>query len=464
MNKSGRKRAVIWNAHWLTLGGGERYALCIVQSLVRLEYDVLVLGNCDNPGQFLIEKFGEDFCGARYFRVANEEAVHEIAKDSDIFVNASYGSMMQAPIDNSFYICHFPETSRRDKVKSMLFEPIENLAYDKTWKRLFPSRNGKLTAFNEITLISNKNPSLIVHCLSGEMELENCIFQSTYELQANDKFFLEEKSQFKILNKSNFSALVENLDPPKLSTLVRRYLYNPNKFFFGYKKVISNSNFTSHWIEQYWGVKSFLLYPPVKIGFGKNGRSSERKATKILSVGRFIEPRNGHSKNQLELVKAFKKLQQLSEEKFELHLVGGLDTRNQKYFEKVKRLSRDTGVVLYPNASAETLDNLYRSSTFYWHATGLNVSKNKPEKMEHFGISVVEAIGNGLIPVVFDSAGPSEILVDFPELRFQNLKDLVSKTLNCRSLDSQVLNQLSYIPARYDESYFYSEFQKLIGS
>jgi glycosyltransferase involved in cell wall biosynthesis len=246
--------------------------------------------------------------------------------------------------------------------------------------------------------------------------------------------------------------------------MLKNRLYKPNLFFLSYKRVLSNSIFTASWIREFWGIESSLLYPPVKIGFNISNSSLERQPTKILSVGRFIDPKYGHSKNQLELVRAFRILEKESDEIFELHLVGGLDKRNSKYFEKVGRLSRNKKIFLHPNASSETLDHLYKTSALFWHATGLNVHDRRPEKMEHFGISVVEAIGNGLLPIVFDSAGPAEILVEFPELRFTNLKDLVSKTLNCRSIDSEFIDQLSHIPARYDEGSFYSEFQKLIGS
>ncbi len=446
------------------MGGGERYALSVVHSLIKLGYEVLVLGNCTNPNPLLLEKFNEDLNAATYRQVSSEAEVHNLALESDLFVNASYGSMLPAPISNSYYICHFPEMSRRAKIKSRFLTVKENTAHELDGMRLFPDKTGKLIATHEVYLKSLKKPEIVINNSSAKIDIREIALNSQSVLDEFAKYQVTLNCPVEILNTNSYGALVENLGPPNLTEMLKNRLYKPNLFFLSYKRVLSNSIFTASWIREFWGIESSLLYPPVKIGFNISNSSLERQPTKILSVGRFIDPKYGHSKNQLELVRAFRILEKESDEIFELHLVGGLDKRNSKYFEKVGRLSRNKKIFLHPNASSETLDHLYKTSALFWHATGLNVHDRRPEKMEHFGISVVEAIGNGLLPIVFDSAGPAEILVEFPELRFTNLKDLVSKTLNCRSIDSEFIDQLSHIPARYDEGSFYSEFQKLIGS
>lgn len=69
------------------------------------------------------------------------------------------------------------------------------------------------------------------------------------------------------------------------------------------------------------------------------------------------------------------------------------------------------------------------------------MKSSEPEKMEHFGISVVEAINAGAIPIVFDSAGPAEILKDFPELRFRTIKDLAKATQDLSELSATQLQK-----------------------
>ena len=98
------RRALVWNAHWKTVGGGERYALSVVHSLIKLGYEVLILGNCTNPNSLLLEKFNEDLNPATYHQVSSETEVHNLALESDLFVNASYGSMLPAPITVITYV------------------------------------------------------------------------------------------------------------------------------------------------------------------------------------------------------------------------------------------------------------------------------------------------------------------------------------------------------------------------
>jgi hypothetical protein len=464
MNKSGRKRAVIWNAHWLTLGGGERYALSIVHSLIELDFEVLVLGNCDDPSLLLLNKFGENLKDSRYMRVQDERSVYELAQNSDIFINASYGSTLPAPIVNSFYVCHFPETSRVNKFKKRIFLQNENQAFGSLGERIFPDRKSKLIVTSKVHLINSKKPSLTIQNSGANIEIEDNTKSSPYSLDRNEKIELALNSKVTILRNEHGGVLVENLDPPKLKTLIRHHLYNPDKFYLTYKVIFANSGFTASWILRNWGIESSILFPPVVIGYGEPHVFLARNDNKILSVGRFIDPKNGHSKNQLELIRAFKILSRKFDRRYELHLAGGLDTRNQEYFAKVEKLARNEKIFLYPNISGKDLDSLYKTSRFFWHAAGMCVPKNQPEKMEHFGISVVEAIGNSLIPIVYDSAGPAEILHDFPELRFKDYASLVRNTISAQDLSAEKLNLLSQIPSRYDRKVFSSEFRRFINT
>ncbi|HEX5798193.1 MAG TPA: glycosyltransferase [Candidatus Saccharimonadales bacterium] len=55
------------------------------------------------------------------------------------------------------------------------------------------------------------------------------------------------------------------------------------------------------------------------------------------------------------------------------------------------------------------LKSLFNKAFIYWHATGYGSDPDEyPEKQEHFGITTVEAMSAGCIPVVIDSAGQQE--------------------------------------------------------
>jgi glycosyltransferase involved in cell wall biosynthesis len=63
------------------------------------------------------------------------------------------------------------------------------------------------------------------------------------------------------------------------------------------------------------------------------------------------------------------------------------------------------------NASLSVLTELYGKSRIFWCATGLG-EDGIPHKMEHFGISTVEAMSAGCVPVVIRRGGQPEIVRD----------------------------------------------------
>jgi glycosyltransferase involved in cell wall biosynthesis len=167
-----------------------------------------------------------------------------------------------------------------------------------------------------------------------------------------------------------------------------------------------------------------------------------------------MSPRNNHSKNQLLMVKAFAKLYK-KDSRYALTLVGGLDPSQNDYFEKVVKTSENLPIEVIPNASDQELAQCYDRFNIYWHATGLGQSRRNPYKMEHFGISVVEAMSAGLIPLVFNQGGPAEILSQFPELIYDSIDDLVEKTLNLKRQDLRDLQaRLIQESRKYDEESF----------
>jgi glycosyltransferase involved in cell wall biosynthesis len=138
--------------------------------------------------------------------------------------------------------------------------------------------------------------------------------------------------------------------------------------------------------------------------------SSSRLRKCIISVGRFFT--GGHCKQQDFLINSFRKIY-LSDSEIELHLVGSLhvETEHREYFLKCQKLAEGLPVYFHQDASSDILERLYATSSVYWHAAGFGVDETKePEKCEHFGISVVEAMSAGIIPIVFSNGGPAEII------------------------------------------------------
>lgn len=130
----------------------------------------------------------------------------------------------------------------------------------------------------------------------------------------------------------------------------------------------------------------------------------------ILSVGRFFT--GGHCKQQDMMIRAFRRVHELGIE-VELHLVGSLppESIHREYLFECRRLAQGLPVYFHVDASEDTLVSLYEDSSIYWHAAGFRAdTEESPEKCEHFGISVVEAMSAGVIPIVVNNGGPASIV------------------------------------------------------
>ena len=170
-----------------------------------------------------------------------------------------------------------------------------------------------------------------------------------------------------------------------------------------YGAVVANSEFTRTWVQRYWDLDSEVLYPPVTMF------PSGPKEGMILSAGRFFAADQGHSKKQLEMVQAFRRLCDAGIEGWRLHLVGGCAADGQGYLDKVRRAAAGYPVEVTVNATGSALADLYARASIYWHASGLGEDENRrPDRLEHFGITTVEAMSAGAVPIVIGLAGQVE--------------------------------------------------------
>ncbi len=179
-----------------------------------------------------------------------------------------------------------------------------------------------------------------------------------------------------------------------------------------WKEAIYNSKFTKSYVEKNWGIKGKVIYPPVSVNLFR----SLRKKKQILSVGRFFgflkdEQSSSSSKKHEFLVKAFKEfIAEHGLHDWSLHLAGGATKGDEKYLDHLKNISAGYKIFLYPNVDIEKLKKLYGESMIYWHASGFG--EDDPKKFEHFGITCVEAMAAGAIPIVINKGGLTEIVED----------------------------------------------------
>lgn len=188
----------------------------------------------------------------------------------------------------------------------------------------------------------------------------------------------------------------------------------------GYDAMIVYSRFVADHVAKA-GAGLGLALPPVhvlcpaipQVAPAAEGARSAGEPFRILNVGRFTLA--GHCKRQDTMVEAFRAVAAASRRPVELHLAGSLgpSTEDRAYLTSLHRAAHDLPVGFHANATAEEIHALYRGASVYWHMTGAKDDvAHSPERFEHFGISVGEAMSAGAVPITLRHGGPGEIIRD----------------------------------------------------
>ncbi len=214
--------------------------------------------------------------------------------------------------------------------------------------------------------------------------------------------------------------------------------------------------------------KITVVSPPAVLA--SSTQNSTKKAM-ILGVGRFFT--GGHAKRQDLMIEAFRQLAALRPEA-ELHLAGSLPAEGEfrAYFADLQHKAEGLQVYFHPNASPQLLAQLYADASLYWHLTGYGADEaTEPHRCEHFGITVVEAMSAGCIPLVVNRGGPPEtVRDDVSGYVFETLDELVEISARILSLpagDAGIAAMRAAAIAtssRYSPEHFIAEFRDLMPS
>ncbi len=227
----------------------------------------------------------------------------------------------------------------------------------------------------------------------------------------------------------------------------------------GWNLIIYNSEFTKINSSKNWPLKSKVIYPPVDVEIIK----PLKKKKYILSVGRFF----GFLKDKKHgfLIKAFRELyesRQLPE--WSLHLVGSASEGDKNYLEELQDLAQGLPVKFYPNLGYKDLIVLYGESSIYWHASGYG--EKDPTKMEHFGISTVEAMAGGCVPIVISKGGQIEIVEQgrsgFLWNNLSELKKFTIQVIGDETLVSNLSKEALVSAKRFSKDRFENEIKELV--
>lgn len=151
-------------------------------------------------------------------------------------------------------------------------------------------------------------------------------------------------------------------------------------------RLLAVSDFTRQFVREKWGRESTTLYPPCPTDLYRILRVPKRDL--VVTVGRIVpEKRMGLF---LEIARRAPHI--------EFAIIGSVASERTSYYDSLRATAPTN--VSFVVAPLRKVSELLGSAKVYLHCA-LN---------EHFGITIVEAMSAGCVPVVHDSGGPKEIV------------------------------------------------------
>jgi glycosyltransferase involved in cell wall biosynthesis len=165
--------------------------------------------------------------------------------------------------------------------------------------------------------------------------------------------------------------------------------------------VLTNSEYTRKAIFSAFNINAKILYPPVDIDtFREGALKSGQREDKILVISRIAPDKQIENAIEVARIMRGKGIGKV------MFIVGNLHHYDHYYYQELKNMIADYNlsdyVSLQTNISFSKLIELMQLAKVYFH----------PRIDEHFGISIVEAMASGLVPIVSNIGGHTEFVPD----------------------------------------------------
>ena len=208
-------------------------------------------------------------------------------------------------------------------------------------------------------------------------------------------------------------------------------------------KIICNSQFTKEYIDKKYNIDSYVLYPPCGDIIEKEKNVGKKNI--ILTVGRFDHLSDGTTFKKHEvLINVFKKMIKNEFKDWEFVIALSYLPERAKEVRLLEESVRGSKIKIVKNAKFDEIKKLYIQSKIYWHAAGYGVDVDKhPELVEHFGITTVEAMSYGLVPVVINAGGQKEIVDDSVDGYLWNDIEELAKKTKILMLKNEIFNEMA---------------------
>jgi glycosyltransferase involved in cell wall biosynthesis len=277
-----------------------------------------------------------------------------------VFANILVDFLIKSSYDTTVESDRYAKYSHFEKMIRTPYEYQEGISFFKLYYYIKKTKNFMKKHNNDFQLIINNHPNVFLY--NGSINVMHGF--SFLDPVIDEKGDITNKIMLFII---------------KNSGMYRIYRYS--NFMF-------NSIYTAQMARKLFPVlgiqpgKTKVIYIPVE---NHNIDPSLKEKNTIISIGR-IHP-DKHYENMFEIAKQLKS--------YNFTIGGAINQGMEKYYNYLLSIKPDN-VKIIANIDNDAKLELYRKSSIYLH---LNPKEN-------YGISVLEAMSYGLIPVVPESGGP----------------------------------------------------------
>lgn len=255
-----------------------------------------------------------------------------------------------------------------------------------------------------------------------------------------------------VLTSSSFFERLYGNSLVALGKLIRRSLRkrftNPFLIFNSDFTRRKTSLFLKRIIAEEQDFRSTVIYPPVEV----------REIIKRISKKKYERERLVVLVSRIDPVKELERVIKLAKglPGTNFAVVGRLTNKHTKYYKDLLRKTEKeeiSNIFFYPNAKEGTkLDLLNRGEAY------LHLMKN-----EHFGVSIIEGMAAGLIPIVHDSGGPREFIPE--RWRYRSMaeaKETIERALS--GWTPEISKKFSKRAGYFDKNNFRKKIKKVLAS
>ena len=233
------------------------------------------------------------------------------------------------------------------------------------------------------------------------------------------------------------------------SSPVWRLYYRPASTYYRNRVrrvgiLLSVSDFTRGFVAKKWERDSKTVYPPCPVEDYSEFTNVKSRENLVVTIGRIVPEKRFHL--FIELARIVPKTRFVA--------IGSLSDETSAYYDQLKKSApENVSFVLSPLRKVR--DILGRAMAY------VHCAEN-----EHFGITIVEAMAAGCVPIVHDSGGPKEIVTSDVGLRWSNLSVAARQIVMLAENDSlrRELSAAASVRARqFRPEVFESEMTRILA-